>query len=170
MFKIILISIAAIALIGYIIAKRNTFETLRNAVETQASNIGIYMQKRTDCLRDLLEIATISHKREVEAIKALTPQEQFEQLKYMGQTYPALQSSQAYHEQMRQASILQQDISSCRALLNSNVQEYNNAIRSFPGLLVAKMFGYKKETPIGSEHIESNKKLDLKELDYSVYQ
>ena len=169
MFKIILIAIAAIALIIYIIGKRNSFETLRNAVETQASNIGIFMQKRTDCLRDMLEIATISYRREVDAIKALTPQEQLDQLMYMGQTFPALQSSQAYHEQMRQASMLQQDISSCRALLNSNVQEYNNAISSFPGLLVAKMFGYKKETPVGKEHIETSKKLDLKDIDYSLY-
>lgn len=169
MFKIILIAIAVIIVLGYIIGKRNSFENLRTAVKTQASNIGIYMQKRTDCLRDLLEIATISHKREVDAIKTLTPQEQFDQLMYMGQTYPALQSSQAYHEQMRQASILQQDIASCRALLNSNVQEYNKAIRTFPGLLIANMFGYKEEKLIGEEHLEANRQLDRSELDFSKY-
>ena len=169
MFKLILIAIAVILVLKYIISKRNKFQTLKNAIETQASNIGIFTQKRSDCLRDLLEIAKISYKNEVEGLKSLTSQQQLDQLMVMGQTYPALQSSQAYHEQMRQASILQQDISSCRTLLNSNIQEYNNAISAFPGNLIANLFGYKKEKPIDHENMAENRKLNHSEVDFSNY-
>lgn len=169
MFKYVIITIVVIILLGYVIAKRNTFEKLRRAVKTEASNIGIFVQKRTDCMRDLMDIAKVSHKAEVEAIKKLTPQEQIAQLQYMGEAYPTLQSSTAFHEQMRQASILQQDITACRTLLNSNVQIYNDEISSFPGLIVAKMFGYKEEKLIGEANIEANRELPRSEINFSDY-
>lgn len=169
MFKYILITLAVIIVLGYVISKRNTFEKLRRAVRTEASNIGIYVQKRTDCLNDLMNIAKVSYTNEVKALKDLTVSEQMDKLQYMGETYPQLQSSAAFHEQMRQASILQQDITACRTLLNGNVEEYNNEISSFPGNLIAKMFGYKEEKLIDEENIERNRKLERSDIDFSQY-
>ena len=64
---------------------------------------------------------------------------------------------------------LDEDLAAARQLLNGDIRTYNDAITSFPGLLIAKIFGYKEERFIDEENIESNKKLRKREIDFSEY-
>lgn len=164
-----LIFIVAVAVVLWGIGWRNEFEELRRSIRAELSNISIYTEKRADCLNDMLSIANISYKNEIAGLQQLTAGDQLKQLVAMGQAYPTLQTSAAYQEQMRQAIILQQDIAAARALLNGNIQSYNNAITRFPGLIVASMFGYKEEKFIDEENMEANRRLKKREVDFTQF-
>ncbi len=165
----IIIIVAAIIILSYTLSRRNRFESLRKGIRAEASNIGIYVDKRTECLKDLMEIAKLNYTHEVEGIEKLTEKDQLNQLLFLGQKYPELRTTGAYAEQMRQATVLQDDIAASRVLLNGNIREYNDEISQFPALIVAKLFGYKEEKFIDEENIESNKKLKKEEIDFSKY-
>lgn len=165
MWKIVI----AVILVIYVIAKRNEFETLRRNVKHQASNIGIYIEKRSACLNDALNIAKISYSHEVEGIEKLTAGDQLNQLAFLGQKYPGLQSVGGYSTILQNAFALNQDIAATRTMTNGNINEYNSAIHAFPGLLIAKIFGYKDEKLIDEENIEKNKTLTKAEVDFSKF-
>lgn len=165
----IIIAIIAIIVVGYVISARNNFESLRQAVKTEASNIGIYLEKRSKYLKDAMNIAGISHKNEVSGIARLTENDQFEQLRYLGQKYPDLMATAGYDKILGQAALLQDDIAASRVLLNSNINEYNSAVTSFPGLIIAKLFGYKQEKLVDEENINRNMTLDREEVDFSMF-
>lgn len=161
--------VIAIIVLSYTISKRNRFESLKKGIRSEGANIGIYVDKRSACLNDLLDIADVNYRNEVEGIKSLTEKDQLNQLMFLGEKYPELKTTAAYAEQMRQASILQSDIASARVLLNGNIQNYNDEISQFPALIVAKIFGYKEEKFIDEDSIEENKTLKKAEVDFSKY-
>lgn len=169
MLYYIIVAIIVIIVLSYAISTRNKFDKLRRAIKAETSNIGIYRTKREDCLNDLMSIAKTSNDREVNSIEKLTAEEKLSQLSYLGQRYPSLQSSAAFSEQMRQASILQADIAANRTLLNGNIQVYNDAISKFPALIVAGIFGFKEEKFIDEDNAEENKRLNHREINFSDY-
>lgn len=139
------------------------------AFDTVLFDIGLYIEKRANCLNDAMNIAKISYSREVEGIERLTAKDQLDQLAFLGQKYPALTSTGEYAEILHRAFALNADITSSKALVNGSIQEYNDAITSFPGLLVAAIFGYKKETFIDEENIADNMKLNKAPVDFSKF-
>ena len=161
--------IILVILIIYIISKRNEMDALRRSVQHEAANIGIQMSKRASCLKDALNIAKLSYEHEVEGIDKLTADEQLDKLLFMAQKYPELKSTMGYNEIISQAFELNKDISATRELVNGNIRQYNDVISAFPGLLVAKVFGYKREKFIDEENIEQNKVLDKNDVDFSKF-
>lgn len=161
--------ILLIVIICYVISKRNSFNRLRRAVKQQGSAIGIQISKRSDCLRDALSIAKQSYQHEVEGIDKLTPSAQVEQLRYLGEMYPELMSIQGYQNALSESFELNKDIAATRELLNGNIRAYNDAITDFPGLIIAAIFRYKKETFVDEENIEENKKLNKSDIDFTQF-
>lgn len=161
--------IIAIILIIYIISKRNEFEKLRESVKHQSSEIGNFIEKRADCLEDALSIAKTAYGHEVEGIERMTAKDQLDQLRYLGEKYPYLQSISGYTDTLNKAFDLNNDITASRSLCNGNIKEYNNAIASFPGLIVAKIFGYKREKFIDEENMAANRVLKKRHVDISKY-
>lgn len=168
MVKYIIIAVIVV-LLFYIIGKRNLFQSMRNSVSAQKSNISNYLEQRTRYLNDALNVAKLSYSHEVEGIEKLTANDQFEQLRVLGEKYPQLQHTAAYQETITRLPMLERDIASSKTLLNGNIQEYNEAISMFPGLLIAKLFGYKRETFIDEENMEQNKRIDRSEVDFSKF-
>ena len=80
---IIIMIIGTVVLGSYVINKRNEFEQMRRKVKHEASNIGIQIDKRAECLHDAMKIAQISHVREVEGIERLTAKDQLDQLAFL---------------------------------------------------------------------------------------
>ena len=158
-----------VIIIIYIISTRNEFERLRRSVKRGGSEIGIWIEKRADCLNDALKIARIGYRQEVEGIERLTAHQQLEQLVLLGEQYPTLGSTQGYTETLQRAFGLNEDIAASRVHVNGNIEAYNNAITAFPGMLVASIFRYKPEKFIDEENIESNKKLKKSTVDFSEY-
>ena len=165
----LIIAIILFIILCYVISKRNSFNKLRRAVKQQGADIGIQISKRTACLNDALSIAKNSYEKEVAGIEKLTPSNQVEKLRYLGEMYPELMSIHGYQKALEESFDLNRDIAATRELLNGNIREYNDAITDFPGLIVAAIFGYKKETFIDEENIEENKKIDKNDVDFSKF-
>lgn len=161
--------VLVLVLVVRMIKVRNRFEVLRRAVTEEKSNIGIYMEKRADSLRDALNIAKTNYRFEVDAISRLTQKEQLNGLLYMGEKYPELGHSPIYSQMVRQAAMLNDDIAASRVLLNSNITAYNNEITAFPAMIVAGLFGYKQETFIDEENGNANKRLKKMDVDFGQF-
>lgn len=153
----------------YLISTRNRFNELQKSIQHEASDIGIQMEKRSQCLNDALNIAKVSYNHEIQGIENLTAGDRLEQLRYLGQKYPELQSIRGYHTAMEHAFELNNNISAARELMNGNIREYNTAITNFPGNVVASIFGYTEEKFIDEENYEENKKLNKSEVHFDQF-
>lgn len=162
-------TVIVVIVLLYVIKKRNAFEKLRRSVKHASSDIGIYIDKRSSCLNDAMRIAKVSYSHEVAGIEKLTAKDQLDQLAFLGEKYPTLQSIGGYSTIISDAMALNADIAASRGLVNGNIQEYNDAITAFPGLIVAFIFGYKKEKFIDEDNIESNKRLEKTDVDFSAF-
>lgn len=158
-----------VAVIAYIISKRNHFEELRQKIVHANSNISVCVEKRRDCLEDAINIVRIGHSHEIQGIEKLTAKDQLNQLAFLGQKYPELQTINNYDHIVAQATRLNEEIAASREILNGNISEYNQSIASFPGLLIAKVFKYQPEKFIDEENLEANKKLKKRDLDFSAF-
>ena len=168
-YYFVIIAVVAIILLASMIKTRNRFEVLRRAVKAEGANIGIYIEKRADCLRDAMNIVKTNYKFEVEGIAKLTQNEQINQLAHLGQKYPELGNSPIYSQMVKQAMVLNDDIAAARVLMNSNITAYNDAITAFPAMIVAGLFGYKQETFVDEGNINENKKLKKTDVDFSQF-
>lgn len=158
-----------IILVIYIISKRNECESLRQGIKHAGSQISNYIEKRNATLNDALNIAKIGYADEVKGIEQLTCEQQLEQLRYLGEKYPSLCSIGNYSETLNQAFMLNADITAAREVLNGNIRNYNETVNSFPGNLIAKLFGYKEEKFIDEENIQKHRHLPGTELDFSKF-
>lgn len=61
------------------------------------------------------------------------------------EAYPALQATQAFRDLMTQLEGTENRISTARRDFNTEVQSYNVRVKSFPGILLASLFGYGPE-------------------------
>ena len=165
----VLIWAAVIILVIWVIKKRNAFESLRQDIKKAGSEISNYMKKREDSLNDALSIAKLSYGKEVEGIERLTASDKLEQLSFLGEKYPVLQTMGSYSSAVNEAFQLNHDITASRTTLNSNINEYNKVIKAFPGLIVALIFGYKEEKLIDQENLAAHRHLDMKGVDFSNY-
>lgn len=165
----ILFWIIIIAAIYYFITTKNRFNELSQSIKHGGSQIGIQKAKRADCLNDALRIAKISYEKEVSGIERLTENDRLEQLAFLGQKYPELQSMQGYNQALNQAYELNKEITAARNLLNGNIRRYNTEIANFPGCIIASIFDYKPETFIDEENYEENKKLDKSEVHFDEF-
>lgn len=168
MTKYIIIAVI-VSLVFWLIKSRNSFQKMRNEVSAQKSNISNYIEQRTQYLNDALNVAKLSYAHEVEGIEKLTANDQFEQLRVLGQKYPQLQHTAAYQETITRLPMLERDIAASKTLLNGNIKEYNEAISMFPGLLIAMLFGFKRETYIDEENMEQNKRVNRSEVNFSKF-
>ena len=165
----ILFWIIIIGGIYYFITTKNRFNELSQSIKHGGSMIGIQKAKRAECLNDALQIAKLSYEKEVSGIEKLTANDRLEQLAFLGQKYPDLQSIQGYNQALNQAYELNQEIAASRSLLDGNIRRYNTEIANFPGCIIASIFDYKPETFIDEENYEENKKLNKEEVHFDKF-
>ncbi|MFH1444754.1 MAG: LemA family protein [Candidatus Peregrinibacteria bacterium] len=63
------------------------------------------------------------------------------------EAYPELKATEAYRDLMTQLEGTENRITVARRDYNNAVQQYNVAIRRFPAMLLARIFGFAQETP-----------------------
>lgn len=158
-----------VAIVLWVIRKRNEFEELRQDIARAGSEISVYQQNREDSLNDALSIAKRTYQNEVEGIERLTAKDQLNQLLALADKYPVLQSIPAFTSAMEKSFDLNREITACRTSLNGNINEYNKDINSFPGLIVAKIFGYKAEKLIDEENLASHRRLNKRGVDFANF-
>lgn len=161
--------IAVIAVVAVLIISciggYNSLVSKETTVEEQASNIDTQLQRRADLIPNLVSTVKgyTDHETEVFAavneareklLSAGTMAEKSEandqvsnalgKLIAIAENYPELKSDTVYINLMDELAGTENRISYARKSYNEAVASYNKAIKKFPGVLFANMFGFEK--------------------------
>jgi LemA protein len=141
----------------------NRLVRLRNEVNTGCSNIDVHLKRRNDLIPNLVEAVKgyAAHERgtfeEVTAARtraqqAQTPAETAEAEGILGQAlgrlfavaeaYPELQADENFRQLQTELAETENRIAVSRQVYNDSVLTYNNAIQTFPGVVLAGPFGF----------------------------
>lgn len=160
---ILIILVALLALVALPISNYNTLVRAQSAVEAQRSNIQTQLQRRADLIPNLVATVQNFTTHETEVFDAVTSARQAllsartapEMAKADGEmtaalggliavaeAYPELKSDTVYVGLMDELAGTENRIAVSRTDYNGAVQSYNLAIRRFPGVLFARLFGF----------------------------
>ena len=166
---IILLAVAALAVL-FIWSTYNFFVTLRMRVKEAWSDIDVQLKKRYDLLPDLIEtvrkatavdeqiLVKVTELRSAameNSVKGVSPEKrgQVEQqlssairdIKVQVEAYPDIKSHMELTNLMDKVTEIEEKISYSRRFYNQNTMDYNTRTELFPHVLVANMFGFKKQ-------------------------
>lgn len=158
---IVVIVLAVIAILLY-----NNLVKLRNRVGNAWTQISVQLQRRLDLIPNLVETVKgyAAHERgtfdevtraRTAVMNAESPDEQaqadnvltgaLKSLFAVAENYPELKANQNFVELQHAIADTEDKIAYMRQSYNDTVMTYNTAIQTFPGLLVAKPFGFKEK-------------------------
>jgi LemA protein len=144
----------------------NNLVRLRNRRQNAFADIDVQLRQRHDLVPQLVETVKgySSHEKEVlyrvtEARAAamnatsINDKIQTEQqlttalqgLKVSLEAYPELKANQNFLQLQEELSDIENKLAASRRFFNGATTEYNNAVESFPGNVVARNFGFQKE-------------------------
>ena len=159
----IIVLIGAILLVLVLIGLFNKFVRLRNRANNAWAQVDLQLRRRYDLIPNLVETVKgyATHEREVfervtearsAGIAARTVEEQgqaenvltaaLRQLFAVAEAYPELRANQNFQDLQDEISDTEQQILISRQIYNDTVLAYNNAIQTFPGVLLAGSFGF----------------------------
>lgn len=164
------LGIAALVVIILIVSMISTYNGLvekQEAVKTAEAQVQTYLQRRADLIPNL--VATVkgyaAHEEEVYTAladaraklnSATTTQEYADanaeldsalsRLLVIVESYPELKTDETYRGLMDQLEGTENRIATARKDYNEIVTVYNTAIKKFPTVIFAKMFGFEEAT------------------------
>lgn len=161
---IVIFAVVVIALL--LIATYNNFVRMRNNRTNAFANIDVQLKQRFDLIPQL--VATVkgyaTHEKELlqrvtEARSAamgaqtindkVTADNQLSAaltgLKVSLEAYPDLKANQNFLQLQSEISDIENKLAASRRYFNTTTRELNNAVQTFPGNLVAGMFGFHAE-------------------------
>jgi LemA protein len=161
-----LIVLLALVLLVFLIlvGLYNRFVRLRNRVDNAWAQIEVQLKRRWDLIPNLVETVKgyAAHERgtfeavtqaRARAQQAQTPAESAQAEGILGQAlgrlfavaeaYPELKASQNFQELQGQLEETENRIAVSRQVYNDTVLTYNNAIQTFPGVVLAGPFGFR---------------------------
>ena len=161
------IVLGVIVLLGlWVISSYNSLITLDKAVTAQWAQVDNQLQRRFDLIPNLVETVKGVAKQETSVFTAIAEARtrysgattadqkaqaatQYEsalgRLLVITENYPVLQSSQSYRDLMTSLEGTENRISVERMNYNRLVQSFDTSISRFPGMLVAKIFGFSEK-------------------------
>ena len=162
--SVIFIAIVAIVII-WVISKYNKFARLKEKVRQARSGIDVYLKQRFDLIPNLVEtvkayshyeknvlqsIVELRNKYDLRNKEDLKQSEelnnQYTNLLGLIENYPELKASESYLNLQKALRKIESQLQAARRIYNSEVTNYNVAIKKFPALIIAKLFGYKEES------------------------
>ncbi len=153
----------------------NGMITKNQAVEKAVGDLNLQYQRRSDLLNNLIETVKQEANYEKSTLKAiiearasasnggvphldakdLTPEQieafqknaaaQQKMISVIVENYPNLKATEAYNKLMDETTGTENRVAVYRERFNAAVQEYNLAIIRFPGMIFAKLFGFKEK-------------------------
>lgn len=161
---ILLVVLSLIIVVAvYLIVLYNGFVSKRNRVGEAFSGIDVILKKRFDLIPNLVETvkAYLTHEKETlenivklrnQALNANGSDEKMQLEKKLGnavgtifalaENYPDLKANTNFLSLQSELSEVETEIERSKRYYNGTVRDYNIAIESFPGNLVAKSFGF----------------------------
>ena len=159
---IILLILAVILIVLY-----NSLIRRKNAVANAFGAIDAMLKKRYDLLPNLVEtvkqymnyerdtLTKITEMRTKAVSANIAPDEKIQLENQIGsamrnimvqvENYPDLKANQNFLQLQEELSDIENKLAASRRFFNGATTEYNNAVESFPGNLIARNFGFRKE-------------------------
>lgn len=160
MFALIFLGILVVVVL-WAIFQYNGLITLRNQVANGWKQIDVQLKRRHDLLPKLVEVVKAYGRYEQATLERVTGARAaagrgaerseaenglsrgLRQLFALAEAYPELKANQNYLDLQRQVSDTEEQIQYARRYYNGAVRELNVRVESFPGNLVARLFGFR---------------------------
>jgi len=164
MLGVLLVGLGLLAVLGVFLAgSYNSFVRLSQQVDSQFANLEARLQRRFDLIPNLVETVKghMAHEQEVfsniadararmagartvdERVAATGQLEgALSRLLVVMEAYPLLKAQESVSRLMDELAGTENRIAVERDNFNAVVQQYNTRIKSFPAVLLARMFGY----------------------------
>ena len=163
----VLIVIGIIVLIAiWVISLYNNLVKLRNRRQNAFADIDVQLRQRHDLVPQLVETVKgyASHEKDlllriteartaamaatsiddkIKAEQQLTSA--LQGLKVQVEAYPDLKANQNFLRLQEELSDIENKLAASRRFFNGATTEYNSAVESFPGNLIARNFGFQRE-------------------------
>jgi LemA protein len=141
----------------------NRFVQLRNRIDNAWAQVDVVLRRRYDLIPNLVETVKgyAAHEREtfervVQARNAASAAQTVEQqgqaenmltgalrqLFAVAEAYPELRANENFQQLQGEISGTEGQIATARQIYNDTVLNYNNAIQTFPGVVIAGPFGF----------------------------
>ena len=154
---LVLLAIVLLIVIAFVVLY-NRLVTLRNRVDNSWAQIEVQLKRRWDLIPNLIETVKgyAAHERETfdsvtqaraNAQRAQTPGETAEAEGILGaalgrlfavaEAYPELQADENFRQLQDELAQTENRIAVSRQVYNDSVLTFNNAVQTFPGLVVA---------------------------------
>lgn len=155
-----------ILIVLWVISLYNSLVRLRNRRQNAFADIDVQLRQRHDLVPQLVETVKgyASHEKELlikitearsAAMNATTidgkivAEQQLSSalagLKVSVEAYPDLKANQNFLQLQEELSDIENKLAASRRFFNAATTEYNTAVESFPGNLLARNFGFSKE-------------------------
>ncbi|MFC0780253.1 LemA family protein [Flavobacterium sp. HJSW_4] len=162
----IIITVSFLLIIIFFIVLYNGFVSKRNRVEEAFSGIDIILKKRFDLIPNILETVKGYMEHEKETLRsivnlrnqALNTNNSDEKLNLnqrlnnavgsvfaLAENYPDLKANTNFLDLQSDLGEIETEIERSKRYYNGTVREYNIAVESFPGNLIAGIFGFPKK-------------------------
>jgi len=161
----------------------NLLVRARNLVSEAWSGIDVQLKRRHDLIPNLVECVKgySAHEKKLfeetsqdrasslgaDTISARTEAEnavtgQLKSLLGVAEAYPELKANTSFLELQKSLSQIEDDIQYARRYYNAVVRDYNIRAQSFPGLIIAGMFGFEKKDYFEIEYATERQTPDAK--------
>ncbi|MDK2857865.1 MAG: LemA protein [Verrucomicrobiota bacterium] len=166
-----IIALVIVLVIGSLVGSRNRFVALEEGVDAQWANVETVLQRRFDLIPNLVNtvkgyaaheeglLTRVTELRSQWAAAKTTDQKigianelqgTLGRLMLVAENYPDLKANQNFLALQDELAGTENRIAVERRRYNESVQAYNTAIRKFPGVLWAGIFGFERRTPFES--------------------
>ena len=164
MIGYIVLGVIVILILAFI-AYYNKFIKLKNQVDESWSGIDVQLKRRHDLIPNLVETVKGYAKHEKEtlekvikarnmAINATSVEEKaqaenmltgaLKTIFALSENYPDLKANENFMNLQNTLSEIEDNIQNARRYYNAVVRDYNILCESFPSVIIANMFGFKK--------------------------
>ena len=162
---LIVVGILALIII-WVISLYNGLVRLRNRRQNAFADIDVQLRQRHDLVPQLVDTVKgyATHERELltkitearsAAMSAQSINDKIDAEKQLGsalqglkvavEAYPDLKANQNFLQLQGELSDIENKLAASRRFFNGATTEYNNAVESFPGNLMARNFGFQRE-------------------------
>ncbi len=166
MVTTIVIIAVVVLIVLWVISIYNNLVRLRNNRENAFGNIDVQLKQRYDLVPQLVATVKGYAKHEKELLEAVTAARSacmtaasmndkiaadnllssaLSGLKISVEAYPELKANQNFLQLQTELSDIENKLAATRRFFNSTTRELNNAVQTFPGNILAGMFGFRKE-------------------------
>lgn len=184
MVSLIILGVVAFVIIAIFFGYYNRFLRLSHRIDNSLSQIDVQLKKRSDLVPNLVNAVKgfAKHEKKVitevtEARKALVSAKGIESRVKAGnklqaalgsifaiaENYPDLKANQNFLQLQQELTAIEDKIAYARQYYNDGIMSYNVMTTMLPGVLFAKMYGFKKREYLKIE--EAEKKVPKVEFD-----